>query len=82
MAMTNADITDQVDGAISTFIVPGNEAATSEVFIVFQNGQRIHESEVSKVDSKTFTLSFTPEVGQNLEVQYNDILTDEDIAGT
>lgn len=72
MAVVNEDLTSQVDGITSTFSVSGTPKASGFPFVVFQNGQKIHPSEVTELTSTSFTLAFVPIVGENIEVQYQD----------
>jgi hypothetical protein len=80
VALTNENVTSQIDGIATDYYITGYDCDALSSFIVFHNGQKIHESEVTKTGPKTFTLSFIPKLGENLEVQYNDILTDTDVA--
>jgi len=79
MVFSNIDITDQVNGAINTFTTPGNAVADDKEFIVFKNGQKISETEVTKIDPTSFSLAFIPKRGDNLETQNSHLISHENL---
>jgi hypothetical protein len=78
MSVVNVDLTSQIDGITNVFTVT-QPKASGFPFVVFQNGQKNHESEVTALTSTSFSLGFIPQVGENLEVQYQDNLSSAQI---
>ena len=76
MGVQHFEITGQVDGITDTFTTPGIDIKDDSNFMPVLNGQVVNILDVTKIDSKTFKLDCIPQVGDTLEVRYQDRLTD------
>ena len=69
--MVKADLTSQVDGQTTVFTVPSAYSANS--LRVYYNGIRQESGNgFSETTSTTFTLSFTPQTGETISVDYSE----------
>ena len=65
-----ANLTSQVDGETTIFTVP--EAYQTSSLGVYYNGvQQVKNVTYSETSPTTFTLTFTPESGDYIQVEYN-----------
>ena len=71
-AMVKADLTSQVDGQTNVFTVPSAYSANS--LRVYYNGIRQESGNgFSETTSTSFTLSFTPQTGETISVDYSEV---------
>ena len=69
--MKKADLTSQVDGNRTVFTVPASYASNS--LRVYYNGIRQEAGNgFSETSSTTFTLSFTPQNGETISIDYQE----------
>ncbi len=72
IAATNTvtrDLTSQVDGIVTSFTTP--EAFNAGTLIVYLNGKRQQAGDFfSETSSTTFSTTDTPQVGDELQAQY------------
>ena len=70
--MVKADLTSQVDGERTVFTVPS--AYSANTLRVYYNGIRQESGNgFSETTSTTFTLSFTPQTGETISVDYSEV---------
>ena len=74
MTFQKEDLTGQVDGLATIFNILGSPKKEGFPFEVWQNGQKVHVSEITELSSTSFSTSFTPASGDNLETIYQDDL--------
>jgi hypothetical protein len=67
--MKYADLNSQVDGSTSVFTVPENYTS-GKLFVWFNGVMQTRGDTYTETTASTFTLTFTPETGENIIILY------------
>lgn len=68
---TDANLSSQIDGITRTFVVP--QSFESSSIVIYYNGVRQLRTDVTVLSSRTFQMSFIPQVSTAIVVVFQPI---------